>query len=402
MTSESTVTKPLGTKHDAKPTEPQPAELNDAASSGNGRLNAGELSAALLELLHTAAEREASDLHIVPGYPPTLRIHGRLEPAGDAALSADQVAGMLAGLALDDPGGPRWREQPIDCSISIAHKSTTCRFRASLYSAQGQLCACLRHIPNRIPTFEWLGFDPQLAEKLVSATNGLVIVTGVTGSGKTSTLAALLDFLRKRGDRHILTVEEPIEFVHQPGAGGIITQREVGRDVRSFADGLKYGLRQDPDVILVGEIRDRETAQMAISAAETGHLIFTTLHTRDAKGALTRLIDLFGAENQEDLRKQLAMSLRAVVAQHLLPPAEGSEKRVLAVEVLFANIQVQTAIRTGKIESIDSAIQTGKRDGMIPLDHDLQRLAHENKIPVETARQFAKDPTNLGGERRAW
>jgi twitching motility protein PilT len=284
-----------------------------------------------------------------------------------------------------------------DSSVSIVHDGTPYRFRANVYVSQGRWCACLRHIPHEIPTFEWLGFPEGLAEKLTSFNNGLVVLTGVTGSGKSSSLAALIDYLRRSGDYHVLTIEEPVEYIHPPGLGGIVTQREVGRDVESFADGLKYGLRQDPDVVLVGEIRDRDTAQIAISAAETGHLIFTTLHTRDAKGALTRLVDLFPHESQDDVRKQLAMSLRSVVTQHLLPSATEGEKQVLALEVLHVNSQVQAAIRAGKIESIESAIQTGKKDGMIMLDDDLQRLVRLGSITVETARRLAKDPTAIKG-----
>ncbi|MFH1747444.1 MAG: type IV pilus twitching motility protein PilT, partial [Planctomycetota bacterium] len=252
------------------------------------------------------------------------------------------------------------------------------------------------------PSFEWLGFPEALAKRLVSYTNGLVILTGVTGSGKSTTLATLIKYLRQTGTHRILTVEEPIEYVHPPGGGGLVTQREVGHDVDSFADGLKYGLRQDPDVILVGEIRDRDTAQIALSAAETGHLIFSTLHTRDAKGALTRLVDLFPHDSQDDVRKQLAMSLRSVVSQHLLPSAKQGERRVLALEVLHVNQAVQVAIRNGKIETIDSAIQTGKRDKMLTLDEDLERLVTEGRISVDTARRFAKDPEAMRFKPPSW
>jgi twitching motility protein PilT len=175
----------------------------------------------------------------------------------------------------------------------------------------------------------------------------------------------------------------------------LITQREVGTDVASFYDGLKYGLRQDPNVILVGEIRDRETAQMALSAAETGHLILTTLHTQDAKGAVTRFVDLFPYDAQDDVRTQLSLSLRFVVAQHLLPNAAEGKKRVLGLEVMTVNHAVRAAIRAGKIESLESAIQTGKRDGMIPLDDSLERLTAVGQITVETARRYAKDPEGL-------
>ena len=356
----------------------------------------------LMELLHEAAQRAASDVHLVPGYPPTFRIHGQLEAVGDQPLDPEQVEQMVRALVPEraEPAAPQRRNS--DSSVSIIHNKTPYRFRANIYCSQGHWCACLRHIPHEIPSFEWLGFPEELAQKLTSFSNGLVVLTGVTGSGKSASLAALINFLRRTGNHHVLTVEEPVEYIHPPGLGGIVTQREVGRDVDSFADGLKYGLRQDPDIVLVGEIRDRDTAQMAISAAETGHLIFATTHTRDAKGALTRLVDLFPHESHDDVRKQLAMSLRSVVTQHLLPSATEGEKRVLAIEVLHVNSQVQAAIRAAKIESIESAIQTGKKDGMVTLDDDLQRLVRLGRITLETARHFAKDPAAITATSQTW
>jgi twitching motility protein PilT len=366
-----------------------------ADESDNGDMQREAISTELLKLLHTAAEREASDIHLVAHYPPVLRVHGKLEEIGHAPLATEELERMLWSI-VPERFQPRFaRRKSFDSSVAINHDGSPYRFRANVYLAHGTWAACLRHVPNKIPNFNWLGFPEELAERLAAHPNGLIIVTGVTGSGKTASLAAIVDFLRNHGNYHILTVEEPVEYVHEPGHGSLVTQREVGRDVDSFADGLKYGLRQDPDVILVGEIRDHETAQMAISAAETGHLIFTTLHTRDAKGALTRLIDLFPYDSQEDIRKQLAMSLRAVVAQHLLPSAKAGEKRVLALEVMHCTQQVQAAIRQGKIESLDSALQTGKRDGMLTLDDDLQRLVKLGRLSVETARRFAKDPTTI-------
>ncbi|MBU0641340.1 MAG: PilT/PilU family type 4a pilus ATPase [Planctomycetes bacterium] len=376
------------------------SEGADNRRNGGARAAAGA-SAELLELLHEAARRAASDVHLVSGYPPTFRVHGKLESVGEQLLEPQVLQSMVRSLAPGRLDGSR-SQRAGDSSVSIVHNGTTCRFRANVYLSQNQWCACLRHITTEIPSFEWLGFPEELAAALVSYNNGLVIITGVTGSGKSATLAALIALLRHSGQHHVLTVEEPIEYVHPPGAGGIVTQREVGRDVDSFADGLKYGLRQDPDVILVGEIRDRETAQMALSAAETGHLIFTTLHTRDAKGALTRLVDLFPHDSQDDLRKQLAMSLRSVVTQHLLPSAVAGEKRVLALEVLHASSQVQAAIRAGKIETIESAIQTGKRGGMLMLDDDLQRLVRAGRITAEIARRFAKEPESITANARTW
>ena len=345
--------------------------------------------------LHAAADREASDVHLVPGFPVTYRVHGRLEAVGEKVLDPEDVQRMVESI-LPDRLIPRLDQgKNFDCSVSLTHKGRSCRFRANVFLAQGKWCACLRQIPNEIPSFEWMGFPEGLAQRLISHTNGLVIITGVTGSGKSTTLAALINLMNVAGGRRVITVEEPIEYLHKRISSSLITQREVGRDVDSFFDGLKYGLRQDPDVILLGEIRDRDTAQMALSAAETGHLILTTLHTKDAKGAVTRFVDLFPHEAQDDVRTQLALSLRSVVSQHLLQPAKKGEKRVLALEIMHVNHPVRIAIKFGKIESIESSIQTGKRDGMMTLDEDLARLAAAGRITLETARRFAKDASNI-------
>ena len=225
--------------------------------------------------------------------------------------------------------------------------------------------------------------------------NGLVIVTGITGSGKTTTLASLVEMLNQAGGYRIITIEEPVEYLFPRREHSIVSQREVGTDVDSFLNGLKHGLRQDPDVILVGEIRDRETARMALSAAETGHLIFATLHTKDAKGAITRFVDLFPQSAHEDVRTQLSLSLRFVVSQHLLPSTRAGEKRVLALETLVVNDPARSAIKFGKIEAIETAIQTGARDGMTPLDTSLELLVQQRKITPETARRYAKHPESL-------
>ncbi len=369
-------------------------------------------------LLLAAAEREASDVHLVPGHPAVYRVHGALVEAAPHVLTADEVSRMIAAilptrlasvLERNDPEPtetaclpPTSRDdrdafaaaarKNLDFSLAIDHHGRRTRFRANIFLAQGAWCACLRHVPDAIPSFEWMGFPRGLAERLVSHTNGLVILTGVTGSGKSTTLAALVNLLNERGGVRVITVEEPIEYEHPRISSSVITQREVGRDVDSFYDGLKYGLRQDPNVILLGEIRDRDTAQMALSAAETGHLILTTLHTKDAKGAITRFTDLFPFDAQDDVRTQLALSLRSVVSQHLLPSARAGEKRALAMEILHVNQAVRIAVRFGKIDSIESAIQTGRRDGMLTLDEHLQQLVLEGRITLDTARRFAKDP----------
>jgi twitching motility protein PilT len=365
-------------------------------AGGNGQLHGGP-SHALRKLLHAAVELQASDLHLVAGYPATFRVHGKLKNPTSDILSADDVQDMVLSMVPERAQFQFETGQDFDCSLALVHEGQPCRFRANIFLSQGSWCACLRNIPDQIPTLDWLGFPDDLAHRLVSHKNGLVVITGVTGSGKSATLAALISLIRSEQDRRILTIEEPIEYVHNPGSGGVVTQREVGRDVESFAHGLKYGLRQDPDVILVGEIRDRETAQIALTAAETGHLILTTLHTRDAKGAVSRVVDLFPQDSHDDIRKQVAMSLRSVVCQHLLPSATEDEKRVLALEVLHVNQQVQVAIRNGKIEQIESALQTGRREGMMQFDDHLQSLVKDGRITADVARRHANDPERILG-----
>jgi twitching motility protein PilT len=250
--------------------------------------------------------------------------------------------------------------------------------------------ACFRIIPAEIPDFQWAGFPLELADTLAHFRDGLVLISGVTGAGKTTTLAMIINLLNQEGGYRIITVEEPIEYIFPPHAKSVLTQREVGGDVQSFADGLKYGLRQDPDVILVGEIRDRETAQMALSAAETGHLVFSTLHTRDAKGAVSRYADLFPQSVHTEIRSQLSMSLRAVVSQHLLPSVDDS-KRVLALEIMFNNSPIASAIRFGKVEAIDNSIVTGRAEGMVSLDESLKRLLQAGKISRDVAEHYVTD-----------
>lgn len=354
------------------------------------------------DLLEAAADAEAADIHLAPGYPATFRVHGRLVDHGAEVQDPHDVARFVCAISPERLRPHMETLKSFDCSVAIEHNGRPHRYRANAFLAQGDWCACLRRIPNALPNLSWLGFPEGLADRLIDYTSGLVLVCGVTGSGKSSTLAAVIDRLRARGDSRVLTIEEPVEYVHPPDRGSMISQREVGRDTDSFADGLKYGLRQDPDVILVGEIRDRETARIALTAAETGHLIMSTMHTRDAKGGVSRLVDLFPQDSQEDIRKQLAMSLRTVIAQHLLPHATPGERRVLCLEVLHNNQASQVAIRSGKIESLDSVIQTGKRDGMIALDEDLQRLVTERVISSEIARRYAKDPGALVDSGRSW
>lgn len=345
--------------------------------------------------LEWAVQAGASDLHVVTGHPPVIRLHGDLTELPDAPLAADETEPLLLSACPGDALQRLRAHKSTDFSFECPVAGRPARFRASLFVAGGETGGCFRHIPDTVPDFGWAGFPADLAARLVGLRDGLVIVTGATGSGKSTTLAMLVNQMNELGGYRIITVEEPIEYRFPRAANSVVTQREVGPDVPSFADGLKYGLRQDPDVILVGEIRDRETAHMALSAAETGHLVFSTLHTRDAKGAITRLPDLFPPDAQSAVRSQLALSLRAIVSQRLLPSVRKTEKRHLALEVMWNTHPIASAIRTNKIESIDNCIQTGRDEGMYTCDESVRLLLRAGKITRAVAEQNVRDVTFL-------
>ena len=344
--------------------------------------------------LAAAAAKGASDLHVVAGHKPTLRLHGRLVDLDAATLSASFVRDGLEGLTEPKQLERFKADKNIDFALQRDFAPGRQRFRANYFVTGQSIGACFRVIPSSIPDFDWAGFPHETADRLAHFRNGLVLITGVTGAGKTTTLAMIINLLNREGGYRIITAEDPIEYVFPTNPNSIVTQREVGQDIVSFADGLKYGLRQDPDVILVGEIRDQETAQMALSAAETGHLVFSTLHTRDAKGAVSRFTDLFRPATQPEVRAQLSMALRAVVSQHLLPSAVD-DKRQLALEIMINNNPIASAIRMGKLESIDTGIVTGRADGMISLDESLRRLHKAGAITRDTAERFTTDATIL-------
>ncbi len=345
--------------------------------------------------LAQAVEAGASDLHLIAGYPPVLRLHGDLTELPGPALRGDETHALLCQLCRPEVFARLQAQKNVDLSFELEVHGRVSRFRANLFHAGGDVAACLRLVPSVIPDFEWAGFPAALARRLAFVRDGLVIVTGATGSGKTTTLAMIVNLLNQTGGYRIITVEEPVEYLYPRAANSVVTQREVGTDVFTFADGLTYGLRQDPDVILVGEIRDRDTAQMALSAAETGHLVFTTLHTRDAKGAISRYADLFPQDVQRDVRAQLALSLRAVVAQRLLPGIERGEKRPLALEVLWNTNPIASSIRAGKLESIDNYLLTGREEGMVSFDESLRQLLRAERITREVAEQNVRDATIL-------
>lgn len=345
----------------------------------------------LREWLGRAIEAGASDLHLVVGYPPVFRLHGHLQALSQVPVGTEEARALLYSLCPRDACPRLETHKSIDFSFSFDIAGESRRFRANVFYSGGQLGACLRVVPSAIPDFKWAGFPTSLAERLAALRDGLVIVTGVTGSGKTTTLAMIVNLLNLAGGYRIITVEDPVEYLFPRTEGSVLTQRELGGDVLTFADGLRCGLRQDPDVILVGEIRDRETAQMALSAAETGHLVLTTLHTRDVKGAVSRFADLFPQDVQGDIRSQLALSLRAIVSQRLLPAIERGAKRHLALEVLWNTHAIASGIRQGKLESIDNYLLTHRDEGMLSFDESVRQLFRAGKITREVAEHNVRE-----------
>ncbi len=345
----------------------------------------------LRDWLAYAVRSGASDLHLIPGHAPVVRLHGDLNVLPDPPLTEEEAGPLLLSLCSPAIATRIGTHKDADFAFDLSLDGQSQRFRANLFHAGGHLAACVRVIPATIPEFHWASFPLELAERLAFLRDGLVIVVGATGSGKSTTLAMILNLLNQGGGSRIITIEEPIEYAFPKSPGSVVTQREVGVDVASFADGLKYGLRQDPDVMLVGEIRDRDTAQIALSAAETGHLVFTTLHARDAKGAVTRYADLFPQDAQRDVRSQLALSLRAVLAQRLLPDPTRGAKRHLCLEVMWNTHPIASAIRTGKVESIDNYLVTGRAEGMIGFDEAVRQLLRAQKITRTVAEQHVSD-----------
>ena len=345
--------------------------------------------------LTEAVKLGASDLHLIADHPPIFRVHGQLQESEESPLDTRTLDGLLRPLCPEEAMAYFEAEKNTDFSLDLPMGGRSQRFRVNYFLSHRQMGACFRVIPAEIPDFQWAEFPKELAYRLAHFRNGLVLISGVAGSGKTTTLAMIINLLNREGGHRIITVEEPVEYLFPKQPDSVVTQREVGIDVHTFADGLKYGLRQDPDIMLVGEIRDRDTAQMALSVAETGHLVFSTLHTRDAKGAISRFTDLFPQNVQSEIRAQLSLGLRAVISQHLLPSAFPGEKRVLALEILFNNHPIASAIRFGKLESIDNNILTGKSEGMLPLDESVRRLYQDGRIARETAEHFVSSSSRL-------
>ena len=348
-------------------------------------------TASIDELLEECVELGASDLHITVASPPVVRVRGKLVALEGEALDAEATQGLLYRILNTE----QQKRLEVDRQIDFAHEVPgVARFRVNVYFQKEALGAALRQIPQEIKSLEELGLPAGLHE-LTKKPRGLVLVTGPTGSGKSTTLAAMIDEINRTRSEHILTIEDPVEFVHRHRRC-IVNQREIGVDATTFGNALRAALRQDPDVILLGEMRDLETIATALTAAETGHLVFGTLHTQSAPSTIDRVIDVFPAAQQEQVRTQLASTLQGVITQTLLPTADGAG-RVPALEVLFPDDAVRNLIRQGKAEQIYSVMQTNRERGMQTLEQSLADLTVRRVITKRVAMGATSRPRELEG-----
>jgi twitching motility protein PilT len=357
-------------------------ELNRAAAPASRSATGAPLPStvhSLDQLLAYAASRNASDLLLVAGAPVAIRTNGSLAPASGPPLSEDDTRALLLPLLTPTQFEELQRTKSVDFSFV---REPAGRFRANLHHQRGTLAGSIRLLPGRMPTLESLNLPPQLA-KLAERRQGLVLLTGPTGCGKSSTLAALIDHINTRRRDHIVTIEDPVEFQHS-NRNSIVEQIEVGRDTPGFVQTLRSILRQSPDVILVGEMRDPETMATVLTAAETGHLVLSTLHTNDTPQAVSRILDSFPASNQPQMRQQLSLALAAVIAQQLVPAADGVS-RYPALEILAASDAVRNLIRKGEDHQIRSQLIISRAEGMMTMEQSLAELVHAGKIRKETA-----------------
>lgn len=341
------------------------------------------------DILHKLVELEGSDVHINVGTPPMLRVEGKLQAVeGAPVLNAEQAEALIHPLLSQEQKDYVEVNKELDFGYQFQDKG---RFRINVFHAKGTLGAALRLIPARIKPLDELKLPPQVAQ-FANFSQGLVLLTGPTGEGKSTTLAALIDLINSSRGEHIITVEDPIEFVYTPKKS-IITQRELNQDTNSWDIALRSVLREDPDVVLIGEMRDYETIASAITIAETGHLVFATLHTSSASETIDRIIDVFPAHQQGQVRQQLASTLKVVASQRLLPTVQG--KRIAAMEIMFANSAVANLIREAKSFQIDTVIQTSSQSGMQLFENHLLQLVQQGAISQDTAMAQAFRPKEM-------
>ena len=376
----------------AEPKTPMTAEARVGLPAGEAETPVVEslrpVSERLDAILGRAIRLHASDILLVAGFPPTARIHGSLERLADEPLTPADTR-SLALLLLDDV---RFKEFQRDRAVDFSFERAGGRFRCDLHHQRGSVALALRWLPRAIPSLEDLNLPPFL-RRFTLLSRGLVLFTGPTGCGKSSSLAALIDIVNRTRSCHIVTIEDPIEYRHRAGRS-LVEQIEIGRDALTFPRALRHCLRQDPDVILLGEMRDLETIATSLTAAETGHLVFSTLHTGDAAQTVDRIIDVFPEYQQNQIRQQLAMSLAAVVAQALIPTADG-QARVPACEILIATDPLRNLIRTGKNHQIYQSIAMSSKDGMVTMEESLAALVRTGRITREEAALHTARPEEL-------
>jgi twitching motility protein PilT len=342
------------------------------------------------QLLKVMIEKGASDLHLTAGTAPQLRIDGKLHPLSLPALSPEDTKQLCYSVLTDAQKHEFEEHNELDLSFGISKLS---RFRGNVFVQRGNIAAAFRAIPFEILSFEALNLPPVVTE-LARRPRGLVLVTGPTGSGKSTTLASIIDFINTERSEHIVTIEDPIEYLHAH-KGCIVNQREIGSDTKGFKEALKYILRQDPDVVLIGELRDLETLEAALSVAETGHLCFATLHTNSAVQTINRIVDVFPPFQQSQIRQQLSFVLEGVICQNLLPRANGSG-RALALEVMVPNPAIRNLIREDKIHQIYSSMQMGQtKFGMQTMNQSLAELVARRQVSLEDATSRSSNPDEL-------
>ena len=349
---------------------------------------------AVEEILRTANDNRASDVHFTVGIPPKMRVNGSLITMDYQVLLPPDTA-EIANLIMTDQQKAKFEKRgEFDLSFSIAKLG---RYRVNVFHQRGSIALSFRLVSTEVPTPESLGIPPAVVE-LSQRKRGLVLVTGPTGSGKSTSLAAIIDKVNKTRSAHVITLEDPIEYLYQHKVA-MVNQREIGLDTENYANALRAALREDPDVILVGEMRDLETISVAITAAETGHLVLSTLHTIGAASTVDRIIDVFPPHQQQQIRTQLASVLEAVISQQLIPTADG-KSRCAAFEVLFANNAVRNMIREGKAHQLTGVMQTNRKMGMITMDEALSQLYFSGRITRDSAIEFAQDVEGMSTKLR--